>query len=149
MGKPKRENEIRIMVNPADELPEPNSTLLALLRDGEKPKPGEPGTLADRLGGVVQDFLRKQVATANHNRAPVKGTITLKLNFVTGPDGSHAYTCKEAVKLAEIVPRPSVVFADEEGELLSRPAEPLTELAYKRQKDADETKPAPTVKPTL
>lgn len=125
-------NTIRIAL--ADEPPEQNSTLLALLRDGEKIKPGDVrGTLADRLGAEVQTFMAGQTKVAKHRRTAVKGSITLKLEFVSGPDGSHAYAATTTVKAAKVPPGTSMTFADEEGELTGRPVEPLTELMHQRE----------------
>jgi len=117
-----------------EDIPEPNSTLLALLRDGERPKPGEPGTLSDRLGAVAQAFMAEQMRAAEYRRTPVKGKLVLTFSFVTGPDGSQSYTCEEKVTKAKIPAKSSMTFTDGDGELTGRPAEPLTELAYERER---------------
>lgn len=134
MGKTK---EPRIVIAIGDEPPEPNNTLLALLRDGEKVKPGDPrGTLSDRLGGEVQEFLSTQTRVAKHRRTAVKGTITLTISVTSGPDGSHAYSVESKTKAAKIPPGSSMTFADDDGELTGRPVEPLTDLAYQREAEA-------------
>lgn len=133
MGKSK---EPRIVIAVGDEPPEPNGTLIAMLRDGEKVKPGDPrGTLADRLGGEAQEFLATQTRVAKHRRTAVKGTITLTIAVTSGPDGSHAYAVECKAKTAKIPPGSSMTFADDDGELTGRPVEPLTELAYQRERE--------------
>lgn len=133
----------RINIVVGDEPPEPNPTLLAILRDGEKAKPGDPrGTLADRLGAEVQDYMREQARVARHRRTAVKGTVTLTIATVSGPDGSFTYAVDCKTKTAKIPPGVSMTFIDDDGELTGRPAEPLTELAYQRQRAA-ENKPTP------
>lgn len=134
-------SERPIIINVGDESPDPNNTLLALLRDGEKVKPGDPrGTLSDRLGAEAQAFIAEQIRVAKYRRAPVKGSITLTLAFVTGPDGSQSYTCESKIKTAKIPAGTSMAFADDDGELTGRPVEPLTEEMYRRER---EKKPAP------
>jgi hypothetical protein len=138
--------EPRIIITTGDEPPEPNTTLLALLRDGEKFKPGDPrGTLADRLGAVVQRFLADQKRAADYRRTAVKGKIVFTLNFVTGPDGSQTYTCEEKITAAKIPARTSMTFTDDDGEVTGRPVEPLTEEMYRREKAADKTSAEPKV----
>lgn len=133
MGK----KEPRIVIAIGDEPPEPNNQFLALLRDGEKHKPGDArGTLADRLGGELRDFLATQTRAAQHGRSAVKGTFTVTLSFTSGADGSHPYTCETKIKTAKIPPKPSMIFTDEDGEMIGRPAEPLTDLAYKREAES-------------
>ncbi len=117
-----------------EDIPEPNSTLLALLRDGERPKPGEPGTLADRLGHEAQAFLAGQMRAAEYRRTAVKGKFVITLDIVTGPDGSQSYTCETKTTKAKIPAKSSMTFTDGDGELTGRPAEPLTELAYERER---------------
>lgn len=130
-----------IIITTGDEPPDPNNTLLALLRDGERPKPGEPGTLADRLGHVVQEFMAEQLRAAEYRRTPVKGKLVLSFSFITGPDGSQTYVCEEKVTKAKIPARSSMTFTDGDGELTGRPVEPLTEEMYRRER---EKKPAKT-----
>jgi len=128
--------EKKIVINVGDEAPEPNGTLLALLRDGEKRRPGDPrGELADRLGAEVQTFMASQTGVARHRRAAVKGSITLKIDFVSGPDGSHTYTVNSAIKTAKVPPSSSMTFADDDGEITGRPVEPLTEEMYRRERE--------------
>ncbi len=125
-----------VKISTGDEPPEVNATLLRLLSDGEKPKPGEPGTLADRLGWLVQDFMAVQSRAARHSRKAVKGTLTLKILFVSGPDGSHQYAVEDIAKPAKVPVQASMTFADETGEITGRPVEPLTEEMYRREKTA-------------
>lgn len=127
-----------IKINIDDNVPEPNNTLLALLRDGERPKPGEPGTLGDRLGAFVQAFLAHQTKVAGARRTPVKGVVTMKVEFVSGPDGSHSFSVTETEKRAKLPAGMSMVFTDEEGDLTSRPRteEPITEYITKKTKEA-------------
>lgn len=121
-----------IKITLTDEAPEENTTLLALLRDAV----GGQGTLSNRLGRVFQDFMARQVAAAVAKRGAVKGKVTLVFTFATGPDGSHGLTCEVDATPAKVPARPTVVFTDEDGDLLSRPAEPLTEEMYRRAKVA-------------
>lgn len=138
MGKKSRDDVPRIVIATADEPPEPNSTLLALLRDGEKLKPGDPrGTLADRLGAEVQGFMVEQGRVARYRRAAVKGSVTITINAVSGPDGSFQYSVDCKAKTAKIPAGTSMTFADEDGELTGRPVEPLTELAYQRERERE------------
>lgn len=125
-----------ITITTGPDLPEPNPTLYGLLRDGEKSRPGEDGTLLDRLGGEAQAFMAEQIRVARHLRRPVKGMLTLAIAFTTGPDGSQTYLCDSKSKSAKIPPAPSMVFTGDDGELTGRPVEPLTELAYRREKNA-------------
>lgn len=134
MSKPKGDAAPRITIHIPDAPPEPNTTLLDMLRDGERPKPGEPGTLANRLGREVQDFLAHQHRVAGHRRTAVKGKLVLDVAVTTGPDGSHQYSVSVKKTEAKIPAATSMTFTDEDGELLSRPAEPLTEEMYRREK---------------
>lgn len=139
MAKPKGDHLPKITITTGDEPPEPNSTLYALLRDGEKLRPGDPkGTLLDRLGAELQDFMAAQGRVARHRRTAVKGSVTLTISFVTGPDGSNGYAVDVKRKEAKIPPGASMTFADEDGELTGKPVEPLTEEMYRRAR-ADET----------
>lgn len=131
----------KITITTGEEPPECNTTLLALLRDGERPKPGEPGTLADRLGAEVQAFMAEQMRVARFRRSAVKGKIALAISFVTGPDGSQTYAVECKTTTAKIPPGTSMVFADEDGELTGRPVEPLTELAYERERKINAAEP--------
>lgn len=134
-----------IKITMADEPPEPNNTLLALLRDGEKFKPGDHrGTLADRLGAVFQDFMSRQMQAADYRRSAVKGEISITFKFTTGPDGSQSYTCEEKVKGAKLPARTSMTFSDEDGELTGRPVEPLIEEMHRREGEKNNGK-APAV----
>lgn len=131
--------EPRIVISTGDEPPEPNATLLALLRDGEKVRPGDPrGTLADRLGGETQSFMAHQAKVARHRRTAVKGSLTLVVQMVTGPDGSTAYGVEVKRKEAKIPVGSSMTFVDEDGELTGRPVEPLTEEMYRRERATDQ-----------
>ncbi len=144
MGKKNDEDRVRpITITTGDEPPEPNTTLIALLRDGEKLKPGDPrGTLADRLGAEAQTFMASQTRVAKHRRAAVKGSLTLRIDFVSGPDGSHGYAVSTTTKAAKIPPGVSLTFADEDGEMTGRPVEPLTEEMYRREaKNTNATEP--------
>jgi hypothetical protein len=134
----------KIVISVGDEPQAPNTTLLALLRDGERPRPGDPGTLADRLGSECQAFMAGQSKVARHRRTAVRGSITLKIDFVSGPDGSHTYAVTTTAKAAKIPPASSMTFADEEGELTGRPVEPLTAEMYRRD---DAAKKKTTEKP--
>lgn len=142
----KKTNEPRIVITTGDEPPEPNGTFYALLRDGEKVKPGDPkGTLLDRLGGEVQEFLAIQGRVARHRRTAVKGSMTFTVSFVTGPDGSNAYAVDVKRKEAKIPAGSSMTFVDEDGEITGRPVEPLTEEMYRRERAAgkkNEAEPA-------
>lgn len=139
MGK----SEPKFMIKVADEPPEPNSTFTALLREGEKFKPGDPrGTLADRLGAVFQDFMSGQMRAAEYKRSAVKGKIVLTFDFTTGPDGSQTYTCDEKITAAKLPKRASMTFTDEDGEMTGRPHEPLTEVMYQREREQDKAKAA-------
>lgn len=144
MGKNKHEGGERpIIIKTGDEAPEPNSTFLALLRDGEKVKPGDPrGTLADRLGGEVQGFMAEQMRVAKHRRTAVKGSVTLTISTVTGADGLFTYSVDSKVKTAKVPPGTTMTFVDDDGELTSRPVEPLTEKMYERERAAKDTNPA-------
>lgn len=135
----------KITITTGEEPPERNTTLLALLRDGERPKPGEPGTLADRLGGEVQAFQAEQVRVAKHRRTTVKGKIVLTLTTVTGPDGSQQYGVEMKTTVAKIPAGMSMVFVDEDGELTGRPVEPLTEAMYERERAAKTNAAEPRV----
>lgn len=142
MAKPKGDHLPKITITTGDEPPEPNSTLYALLRDGEKLRPGDArGTLIDRLGGELQEFLVTQIRVAKHRRTAVKGTVTMTLSFVTGPDGSNHYAVDVKRKEAKIPAGASMTFADEDGELTGRPVEPLTEEMYRRARAGDEKTP--------
>ncbi|HET9951428.1 MAG TPA: hypothetical protein VFS09_06495 [Candidatus Eisenbacteria bacterium] len=133
MGK----KEPKIMIKVADEPPDPNTTFSALLRDGEKFKPGDArGTLMDRLGAVFQEFMRGQMAAAEYKRSAVKGKVVLTFDFTTGPDGSQTYTCDEKITAAKLPKRASMTFTDEDGEMTGRPAEPLTDEMYRRERAA-------------
>ncbi len=135
----------RIVITTGDEPPEPNFTLLSLLRDGEKMKPGDSrGTLADRLGAEVQSFMIEQTRVAKFRRTAVKGSITISISAVSGPDGSFSYAVDAKTKTAKIPPGVSMTFADDDGELTGRPVEPLTELAYQRER-AEKTDTGPKV----
>lgn len=136
----------KIIISTGDEPPDHNATLLALLRDGEKFKPGDPrGTLADRLGAVFQQFMAGQMRAAEYRRTAVKGEIAIVFKFTTGPDGSQTYTCEEKVKAAKLPARTSMTFTDDDGEVTGRPVEPLTEEMYRRDRAANETKAEPKV----
>jgi hypothetical protein len=125
---------------------EPNSTLLALLWDGEKLKPGDArGTLADRLGAVFQRFMAAEMQAADYRRSAVKGKVVLTFNFTTGPDGSQTYTCEEKVTGAKIPPRSSMTFTDIDGELTSKPVEPLIDEMRRREQDEKNSGKAPAV----
>lgn len=124
----------RIIIRTGEEPIEPNSTLIALLRDGEPPKPGYPGTLAHRLGHETQEFLSEQVRVATHRRVAVTGSITITMEFVTGADGSNSYATQIKTKAAKIPPGTTIVFVDEDGELTGRPVEPLTEEMERRER---------------
>lgn len=140
MAKKSGDGIPKITITTGDEAPEPNSTLLALLRDGEKMRPGDPrGTLADRLGAETQAFMAEQMRVAKYRRAAVKGKITLSIAFVTGPDGSQTYAVECKTTTAKIPPGTSMVFADDDGELTGRPVEPLTEAMYAREREAKAT----------
>lgn len=139
----------RITIVTGDEPPEPNATLLALLRDGERPKPGEPGTLANRLGAEFQAFLAGQSRVARHRRAAVKGSVTLKIDFTSGPDGSHQYAVSSTAKPAKIPAGSSLTFADEDGELTGKPVEPLTEEMYRRERESPKAGKTETAGPKV
>lgn len=135
--------EPRIIISTGDEPPEPNSTLLALLRDGEKMKPGDPrGTLADRLGAETQEFIEHQIKVAKHRRCAVKGKFIITAAVVVGPDGSVQYSMEFKDTRAKIPAATSMTFADEDGELTGRPVEPLTEEMYRREREADKSSKA-------
>ncbi len=145
MSKKKNDGGPSFTIRVADEPPEVNTTLLALLRDGEKMRPGDVrGQLSDRLGAELQGFMSEQTRVAKHRRAAVRGTVTLAIAFVSGPDGSHSYAVDSKVKAAKIPPGTSMTFADDDGELTGRPVEPLTAEMYRRedaeQKNAAEPK---------
>lgn len=131
----------KITITTGDEPPQKNNTLLALLRDGERARPGEPGTLADRLGNEVQNFLAEQMRVARHRRTAVSGTVTITIKSVVGPDGSHAYDVAMSVKTAKIPPGSSLCFIDEDGDITGRPVEPLIEEMTRRERAAN-TNPA-------
>lgn len=135
MGKNRRDDDVpRITINVGDLAPEPNPTLLALLRDGEKIKPSDArGTLADRLGAETQAFLAYQTKVANYRRCAVKGTITIAVAVTSGPDGSHTYSVESKDKRAKIPAGVSMTYAGADGELTGRPVEPLTQEMYKRE----------------
>ncbi len=148
MSKKRRDDDDqpRIIIHAGNEAPEENTALYALLRDGEKLKPGDPrGTLLDRLGHEVQRFMAEQTRVANHRRAAVKGSITLSISFVSGPDGSHGYAVDSKIKAAKIPPGTSMTFADDDGEITGRPVEPLTEEMYRRERAEKSTTPDPKV----
>lgn len=127
----------RIVINVGDMAPEPNATLFAILRDGEKLKPGDArGTLLDRLGGELQTFFADQKRVAGYRHTPVKGTVTLTIAVTTGPDGSQGYTVESKTKGAKIPPGMSMTFTDDDGEVTGRPVEPPTELAHDRERKA-------------
>lgn len=143
MGKKHDQDAARpITITTGDEPPEPNPTLIALLRNGEKVKPGDvSGTLADRIGAEVQAFMATQIRVAKHTRRAVKGAVTIVLTFATGPDGSQMYACDTKIKAAKIPPGMSMTFADDDGELTGRPVEPLTEEMYRREKATTTAEP--------
>lgn len=147
MGK---KNPNRIIVK-ADDLPDPNGTLISMLADGERPKAGEPGTLADRLGGEMQEFLAYQTRVADKRRSAVKGTVTLKIDVSTGPDGSHIYQVSSTEKRAKMPAGISTVFTDEDGDLIGRPMSdgPLTDEMKRREvatkSNGNESKAEPMV----
>lgn len=142
--------EHRITIVAGDEPPDPNSTFSALLRDGEKFKPGDVrGTLMDRLGAVFQEFMGKQMRAAEYRRSPVKGKITLTFNFTTGPDGSQTYTCEEKITTAKIPARTSMAFTDDDGEMTGRPVEPLTDEMYRRERDSVKSDKSETAGPRV
>ncbi len=131
----------RITIAMGDEPPEANSTLYALLRTGEKSKPGDAnGTLLDRLGAEVQEYLATQTRVAKHRRTAVAGSITITIKTADGPDGSHGYAVECKTKPARIPAGVSMTFADEDGELTGRPGEPLTDRMYERER-ANKTNP--------
>jgi hypothetical protein len=130
--------EPRIIISTGDEPPEANTTLYALLRDGEKLKPGDArGTMLDRLGALFQEFMAGQMRAAEYRRSAVKGEIALVFKFTTGPDGSQAYTCEEKVKAAKLPARASMTFVDEDGEITGRPAEPLVDEMHRREREGN------------
>lgn len=128
------DGERRIIIRTGEEPIEPNSTLIDLLVDGERPKPGEPGMLAHRLGHEVQAFMAEQVRVATHGRTAATGTVTITMQFVTGMDGSNNYAVDIKTKAAKIPPRTTVTFVNEDGELTGRPVEPLTEEMNRRER---------------
>lgn len=139
MGK----KEPKITIKVADEPPDPNTTFLAMLRQGEKFKPGDAtGTLADRLGAVFQEFMAGQMKAAEYKRSAVKGKVVLTFDFTTGPDGSQTYTCDEKVTAAKLPKRASMAFTDDDGELTGRPAEPLIDEMHRREREEQKTKAA-------
>lgn len=138
MSKPKRDDDglRKITISTGDEAPEPNGTLLALLRDGESPRPGEPGTLADRLGAEVQAFFAGQLKVARHLRRGVKGTVSLTITVATGPDGSQMYGVESKTKGTKIPAGVSMKFTGDDGELTNQPVSPLEQEMYRREKAA-------------
>lgn len=144
MATKNKDDTARIVIIGGDQPPETNTTLLALLRDGEKVKPGDPrGTLADRLGAELQGYIAEQMRVAKHRRTPVKGKVVLTISTVSGPDGSLGYAVDTKITTAKIPPGASMTFTDEDGELTGRPVEPLTEKMYERERAQQGAKAEP------
>ena len=142
MSKPKQTDTPRITIRVGDDAPEPDTTLIDLLRSGEK------GTLADRLGARVRAFLVHQHNIADKRRGAVDGKITITFDTSTGPDGDMQYAVDVTTKEARMPVGTSTAFTDDDGDLLSRPAsrdkdEPLTD--YINRKAGSETKAEPVV----
>lgn len=125
----------RITIDVRDEPPAPNSTLIRALKGGERPKPGEPGTLLDRLGAEFQDFLMTQHRVAAHRRTAVAGSFTITIKTSDGPDGSHMFATSTAAKVAKIPAGTSMVTTDEDGDLIGAPPadEPLIDEMKRRE----------------
>jgi len=126
----------KITIRTGREAPPKCNALLDLLRDGEKPRAGEPGTLLDRLGGEVRGYLAEQVRVADIRGTAVSGSISITIKTSTGADGSHQYATDIKTTTARIPPGVSMVFTDEDGDQIGRPMSdgPLTDEMSAREK---------------
>lgn len=100
-----------------DEFIETNDTLMGVLRKLDD------GAFANVAGAEVQTLFNKLRALVENKNGVVKGTVTLTLSIDMGAGGVAMVKPTIKTKAPEFSRRPSVVFIDEDGDLISRPAE--------------------------
>lgn len=94
-----------------------NDTLMGVLRKLED------GDFANAAGAEVQRLFAKLRAVAERKNANATGKITITLTVRMGAEGYTSVTPDIKTKAPEIKRRESMVFVDEDGDLVSRPVE--------------------------
>ena len=108
--------------NSDDEFVELNDTFMGVLRKLED------GDFANYAGAEVQALQAKLRALAENKNGSVKGTVTLTLTIEMGAGGVGMVKPAIKTKAPEFARRPTIVFVDEDGDLMSRPAERQQQL---------------------
>lgn len=111
-----------MMANDEDDTVAPNDTAAALLRKLED------GTFLNYAGAEVQRMLASLRATATKKNGRATGEITIKIKVPMGKDGYALPVASIKCKMPEMARDESMIFVDEEGDLMSRPVEKQMKL---------------------
>lgn len=99
-----------------------DETLLALLRKLED------GRFANKAGAQLRALLVELRATADRKGGSVTGEFTLKIKIPMSGKGNALPRAECSTKAPKMAPEETVVFIDEDGDLISRPASKQMEI---------------------
>lgn len=119
-----------------DEFVEENDTLAALLRKLED------GVFLNVAGAEVQTLLAKLRALAARKGARAVGEITIKIKVPMGKDGYALPVASIKCKAPDPARQESMIFVDEDGDLMARPVEKQLSLKMAVNNAADVKDPA-------
>jgi hypothetical protein len=110
----------------------PNDTLAALMRKLED------GAFSNYSGGEVQRLLAKLRQIAAKRGGNAVGEVTIKIKIPMGKDGYGLPVASIKCKAPEIAREESMIFVDQDGDLMARPVE--KQLSLKVATSAQDTK---------
>lgn len=93
-----------------------DETLLALLRKLED------GRFANKAGAKLRALMLELKATADRKGGSVVGEFVLKIKIPMSGKGNGLPRAECSTKAPKMAPEETVIFIDEDGDLISRPA---------------------------